>query len=96
MEERALTEELIGYDTSTPEGIRLCAGFVKGWLEARDIVARQIGVRDLPVTVAEVGPQDARAHGPPARPPRRRARPPRAVPAPRSTATASTGAAHTT
>src|SRR5262245_21954648 len=59
MEERALTEELIGYDTSTPEGIRLCAGFVKGWLEARDIVANQIGVRDLPVTVADVGPKDA-------------------------------------
>ena len=56
MEERTLTEELIGYDTSTPEGIRLCAGFVKGWLEARDIEARQIGVRDLPVTIAEVGP----------------------------------------
>jgi succinyl-diaminopimelate desuccinylase len=59
MEERALTEELIGYDTSDAEGIRLCAGFVKGWLESRDIVARQIGVRDLPVTIAEVGPQDA-------------------------------------
>ena len=51
-------EELIRYDTSTAEGIKLCAGFVKGWLEARDIVARQIGVRDLPVTIAEVGPED--------------------------------------
>jgi succinyl-diaminopimelate desuccinylase len=59
MEERTLTEKLIGYDTSTTEGIRLCAGFVKGWLEARDIVARQIGVRDLPVTIADVGPEDA-------------------------------------
>src|SRR4051812_44521474 len=59
MEERTLTEELIGYDTSSPEGIRLCAGFVKGWLESRDIVARQLGVRDLPGTIAEVGPQDA-------------------------------------
>jgi succinyl-diaminopimelate desuccinylase len=59
MEERTLTEDLIGYDTSTAEGIRLCAGFVKGWLEARDILARQIGVRDLPVTIAEVGPDDA-------------------------------------
>src|SRR5436190_16715798 len=59
MEERTLTEELIGYDTSSPEGIRLCAGFVKGWLESRDIVARQLGVRDLPVTIAEVGPEDA-------------------------------------
>jgi succinyl-diaminopimelate desuccinylase len=59
MEERALTEELIAYDTSNDEGIKLCAGFVKGWLESRDIVARQIGLRDLPVTIAEVGPQDA-------------------------------------
>src|SRR6476659_11484530 len=59
MEERTLTEELIGYDTSSPEGIRLCAGFLKGWLESRDIVARQTGVRDLPVTLAEVGPEDA-------------------------------------
>jgi succinyl-diaminopimelate desuccinylase len=57
--ERTLTEELIAYDTSHPDGIRLCAGFVKGWLESRDIVARQIGVRDLPVTMAEVGPADA-------------------------------------
>jgi succinyl-diaminopimelate desuccinylase len=59
MEELTLTEELIGYDTSTSEGIKLCAGFVKGWLEARDIVAHQIPVRDLPVTIAEVGPEDA-------------------------------------
>jgi succinyl-diaminopimelate desuccinylase len=58
MEARALTEELIGYDTSTAEGIKLCAGFVKGWLEARDIVAEQLGVRGLPVTTAEVGPAD--------------------------------------
>lgn len=58
MEERALTEELIAYDTSSPEGIRLCAGFVKGWLESRDIVARQIGVRGLPVTIADVGPSE--------------------------------------
>src|SRR5215210_5610612 len=59
LEERALTEELIGYDTSGPEGIRLAAGFVHGWLGSRDIVAHQIGVRDLPVTIAEVGPPDA-------------------------------------
>jgi succinyl-diaminopimelate desuccinylase len=59
MEERTLTEELIGYDTSQADGIKLCAGFVKGWLESRDIVARQIGVRDLPVTIAEVGPENA-------------------------------------
>ncbi|HSJ17423.1 MAG TPA: M20/M25/M40 family metallo-hydrolase [Solirubrobacterales bacterium] len=58
MDERALTEKLIAYDTSDAEGIRLAAGFVKGWLEARDIEARQIDVRGLPVTIAEVGPAD--------------------------------------
>jgi succinyl-diaminopimelate desuccinylase len=57
---RALTEELIGYDTSTEEGIKLCAGFVKGWLDARDIAAEQMGVRGLPVTIAEVGPADGK------------------------------------
>jgi succinyl-diaminopimelate desuccinylase len=60
MEVRALTEELIAYDTSTAEGIKLCAGFVRGWLEARDIVAEQLGVRGLPVTMAEVGPADGK------------------------------------
>jgi len=59
VDERALTEKLIAYDTSDAEGIRLAAGFVKGWLEARDIEARQIDVRGLPVTIAEVGPADA-------------------------------------
>ena len=31
MQERLLAEKLIGYDTSNPEGVRLCAGFIKGW-----------------------------------------------------------------
>jgi succinyl-diaminopimelate desuccinylase len=55
MDERLLTEKLIGYDTSTAEGIKLCAGFIKGWLDARDIPTRQIACRGLPVTLAEVG-----------------------------------------
>jgi len=59
MDERLLTEKLIGYDTSTAEGIKLCAGFVKGWLDARDIPSRQIDCRGLPVTLAEVGPREA-------------------------------------
>ncbi len=59
MDERALTEKLIAYDTSEPEQIRHAAGFVKGWLEAREIEARQLDIRGLPVTVAEVGPADA-------------------------------------
>ncbi len=59
MEERALTEKLIGYDTSTAEGVKLCAGFIKGWLDARDIESSQLGCRGLPVTLAEVGPAEA-------------------------------------
>src|SRR4051794_37437025 len=37
MDERVLCERLITYDTSTADGIQSAAGFVKGWLEARDI-----------------------------------------------------------
>jgi succinyl-diaminopimelate desuccinylase len=59
MDEQLLTEKLIGYDTSQREGIRQCAGFVKGWLDARDIETRQIDCREMPVTLAEVGPADA-------------------------------------
>ena len=59
MDERLLTEKLIGYDTSTDEGIRQCAQFVKGWLDARDIETHQLPVRDLPVTVGDVGPRSA-------------------------------------
>ena len=59
MDERLLTEKLIGYDTSQDEGIKQCAGFVKGWLDARDIASRQFDVRGLPITVADVGPADA-------------------------------------
>jgi succinyl-diaminopimelate desuccinylase len=54
----ALAERLISYDTSRGEAIHEAAGFVKGWLEAREIEARQDWVRDLPVTYAEVGPPD--------------------------------------
>ncbi len=58
MDEQLLTEKLIGYDTSKAEGIKQCAGFVKGWLDARNIETRQIDCRDLPVTLAEVGPAE--------------------------------------
>ena len=56
VDERLLTEKLIGYDTSDPEGIRLCAGFVKAWLEARDIETMEMTVRGLPVLIADAGP----------------------------------------
>ena len=55
----ALTERLISYDTSKPEPIKEAAGFIKGWLEARGIESRQAWVRDLPVLLAEVGPESA-------------------------------------
>ena len=55
MQERLLAEKLIGYDTSTPEGVKLCAGFIKGWLEARDIACRQLTSRELPILIADVG-----------------------------------------
>jgi len=57
-EELLLAEKLIGYDSSHEDGIRLCAGFVKGWLEARDIRTTQLEVRDLPVLIADVGPAE--------------------------------------
>lgn len=55
-DERLLAEKLIGFDSSHEDGIRLCAGFVKGWLEARDIGTRQLEIRGLPILLAEVGP----------------------------------------
>ncbi len=61
MDELALTERLIAFDTSSAEGVRRCAEFVGGWLEARDVGVRQIEARGLPVTMAEVGPADAPA-----------------------------------
>jgi succinyl-diaminopimelate desuccinylase len=56
VDERALTERLITYDTSTPDGIRACAGFVKGWLEAREIDVGDSTFGELPVLTATVGP----------------------------------------
>jgi succinyl-diaminopimelate desuccinylase len=59
MDERVLAERLIASDTSTPDGLRGAAGFVKGWLEARDIDVREHDYDGLPVLVAEVGaPED--------------------------------------
>jgi succinyl-diaminopimelate desuccinylase len=56
----ALAQRLIAYDTCEPDGLRLCSGFIKGWLDARGIEAREESVRELPVLFAEVGPD----HGP--------------------------------
>ncbi len=55
MDERALTERLITYDTSTLEGIQSAAGFVKGWLESRDVEVMGTNHNGLPVLAATVG-----------------------------------------
>jgi succinyl-diaminopimelate desuccinylase len=54
-DERTLAERLISYDTSTPDVLVAAAGFVKGWLESRDIEVIEIDHNGLPVLVAEAG-----------------------------------------
>ena len=58
MDERVLAERLITYDTSKPEALRAGAAFIKGWLEARDIEARDRDFDGLPVVLADVGARE--------------------------------------
>ena len=55
MDERVLAERLVAVDTSAPDGLIAAAGFVKGWLEARDIAVAAHEYDGLPVIVADVG-----------------------------------------
>ena len=55
MQERALAERLISYETSTHEGIQSAAGFVKGWLEARDVEVGGGIHNGRPFLTADVG-----------------------------------------
>jgi succinyl-diaminopimelate desuccinylase len=55
MQEHALAERLITYDTCTLEGIQSAAGFIKGWLESRDVDVRVGSHNGLPVIAATVG-----------------------------------------
>ncbi|HEU0024050.1 MAG TPA: M20/M25/M40 family metallo-hydrolase [Thermoleophilaceae bacterium] len=57
MDERALTERLVTYDTSTLDGMKSAAGFVKGWLEARDVEVTGDMHNGRPVLAATVGPE---------------------------------------
>jgi succinyl-diaminopimelate desuccinylase len=59
VDERALAERLITYDTSSIDGLRAAAGFVKGWLEAREIDVEDHDFNGLPVLTAAIGPRDA-------------------------------------
>jgi succinyl-diaminopimelate desuccinylase len=55
VDERALAERLITYDTSRAEELAAAAAFVRGWLEAREIEVREHAHNGLPVLVADVG-----------------------------------------
>ena len=55
MQEHALAERLITYDTSNLEGIQSAAGFIKGWLESRDVDVTVGSHNGLPVLAATVG-----------------------------------------
>jgi succinyl-diaminopimelate desuccinylase len=60
VDERVLAERLISYDTSKPEELIAAAGFVKGWLESRDIAVHEHDHNGLPALVAEIGPSGSR------------------------------------
>ena len=55
MQEHALAERLITYDTSNLEGIQSAAGFIKGWLESRDVDVSVGSHNGRPVIAATVG-----------------------------------------
>jgi succinyl-diaminopimelate desuccinylase len=55
VDDLALAERLIGYDTSTEEGIRGAVGFLQGWLEGQAIGHRVADVNGRPAVVAAVG-----------------------------------------
>src|SRR4051794_18794505 len=67
MDERALTERLITYDTSTLDGMQSAAGFIKGWLEARDVEVTGTLHNGRPLIAATVGAKSGPTvvfHGP--------------------------------
>src|SRR3954447_26963390 len=59
MDERVLAERLITYDTSTPDGLRAAAGFVKGWLESHELEVNSLDHDGLPVVMVDVGARNS-------------------------------------
>ena len=55
MDEHALAERLMAYDTSKPDRLHAAAEFVKGWLEVRDVAVRHVDHGGLPVILADAG-----------------------------------------
>jgi succinyl-diaminopimelate desuccinylase len=62
VDECVLAEHLIRYDTSRKDELVAAAGFIRGWLESRDIDVRERDHNGLPLLVAEVGSTDPGAH----------------------------------
>src|SRR4051794_23086910 len=58
MDECALAERLISYDTSGTEDLRAAAGFVRGWLGSHEIEVVDSEHNGLPVLRAEVGAKE--------------------------------------
>ncbi len=56
MDELALAERLIAYDTSKQGGLRAAAEFVNGWLQARDVRVTTREHEGLPLIIADAGP----------------------------------------
>jgi succinyl-diaminopimelate desuccinylase len=61
MDERALAERLIRYDTATHDGLRSAAWFVRGWLDSNDVAVDARDFDGLPVLSADVGATDPEA-----------------------------------
>ncbi len=55
VDELVVAERLIGYETSRPDVLVAAAGFVKGWLESRDIAVQERDHNGFPVLLADVG-----------------------------------------
>jgi succinyl-diaminopimelate desuccinylase len=60
-DERVLAERLIAYETCRPDVLVAAAGFVKGWLESREIEVHDHDHNGMPVLVADVGARDPHA-----------------------------------
>src|SRR3954471_6673501 len=58
MDECALAERLISYDTSRTEDLRAAAGFVRGWLGSNEIEVVDSDHNGLPVLRADVGAEE--------------------------------------
>jgi succinyl-diaminopimelate desuccinylase len=55
VDERALAQRLMTYDTSKPDQLQAASAFVKGWLESRNLAVEERGHNELPVIVASAG-----------------------------------------